>query len=145
MDVLVLVSLQVKQHNNIPCVFIFLLRHCSSFLELGGCCCCCCCCCCCVRIIVVYTPEIQHRYQELPNHYPGVTFSKAHYFGALQLLVFGVCFSKSPFWEFFLNCVDDIHVISAWVTHILEDFTHKMEGQHPPKKEVSWVLGQYIP
>ena len=26
------------------------------------------------------------------------------------------------------------------MTHILEDLTHKMEGQ-PPKKEVSWVLG----
>ena len=26
------------------------------------------------------------------------------------------------------------------MTHILEDWTHKMEGQ-PPKKEVIWVLG----
>ena len=26
------------------------------------------------------------------------------------------------------------------MTHVLEDLTHKMEG-HPPKKEVSWVLG----
>ena len=29
------------------------------------------------------------------------------------------------------------------MTHILEELTHKMEGQ-PPKKEVSWVLGIYI-
>ncbi len=29
------------------------------------------------------------------------------------------------------------------MTHILEDLTHKMEGQ-PPQKEVSWVLGIYI-
>ena len=26
------------------------------------------------------------------------------------------------------------------MTHILEDLTHKMEGQ-PPKKDVIWVLG----
>ena len=29
------------------------------------------------------------------------------------------------------------------MTHILEDSTHKMEGQ-PPEKEVKWVLGIYI-
>ena len=29
------------------------------------------------------------------------------------------------------------------MTHILEDLTHKMEGQ-PPKKEVSWVGGIYL-
>ena len=29
------------------------------------------------------------------------------------------------------------------MTHILEDLTHKMEGQ-PPKKDVIWVLGIYI-
>ena len=29
------------------------------------------------------------------------------------------------------------------MTHILEDLTHKMEGQ-PPKKMVSWVLGIYM-
>ena len=29
------------------------------------------------------------------------------------------------------------------MTHILEDSTHKIEGQ-PPKKGVSWVLGIYI-
>ena len=28
------------------------------------------------------------------------------------------------------------------MTHILEDLTHKMEGQ-PPKKDVIWVLGIY--
>ena len=28
------------------------------------------------------------------------------------------------------------------MTHILEDLTHKMEGQ-PPKKDVIWVLGTY--
>ena len=29
------------------------------------------------------------------------------------------------------------------MTHILEDSTHKIEGQ-PPKKEVSWGLGIHI-
>ena len=29
------------------------------------------------------------------------------------------------------------------MTHILEDLTHKMEGQ-PPKKDVIWVLGMYV-
>ena len=29
------------------------------------------------------------------------------------------------------------------MTHILEDLTHKMEGQ-PPKQQVSWALGKYI-
>ena len=29
------------------------------------------------------------------------------------------------------------------MSHILEDFTDKMEGQ-PPKKDVMWVLGLYI-
>ena len=29
------------------------------------------------------------------------------------------------------------------MTHILRDLTHKMEG-HPPKREVSWVVGIYI-
>ena len=29
------------------------------------------------------------------------------------------------------------------MTHILEDLTHKMEGQ-PPKKDVIWVLGIHI-
>ena len=30
-----------------------------------------------------------------------------------------------------------------FIMYILEDLTHKMEGQ-PRKKEVSWVLGLYI-
>ncbi len=32
------------------------------------------------------------------------------------------------------------HIPRTQMTHILEDLTHKMEGQ-PPKKQVSWVIG----
>ena len=37
----------------------------------------------------------------------------------------------------------EIRVPRTQMTHILEDLTHKMEGQ-PPKKQVSWVLGLYL-
>ena len=40
--------------------------------------------------IPIYTPKIQHRYQQLPC-LKGITFSQTHHFGALQPLVFGGC------------------------------------------------------
>ena len=36
-----------------------------------------------------------------------------------------------------------LYIPRTQMSHILEDFTHKMEGQ-PPKKDVMWVLGLYI-
>ncbi len=42
----------------------------------------------------------------------------------------------------YINVYIYIYLEPTWKS-ILEDLTHKMEGQ-PPKKEVSWVLGIYI-
>ena len=36
-----------------------------------------------------------------------------------------------------------MYIPRTQIIHILEDLTHKMEGQ-PPKKEVKWVLGIYV-
>ncbi len=77
-----------------------------------------------------YTPEIQDRYQELPC-LKGVTFSKAHHFGALHSLVFGLYVSlKMPLRRFMSsNTEAPWRVLTARHRHV--DPPGELSGNFP--------------
>ena len=73
-----------------------------------------------------------------------------HPFSEFQPLVFGggkvICIHQG-FFGALRKCLDSIfhpreYYPRTHMTHILEDLTHKIEGQ-PPKKGVGWVLSIY--